>query len=192
MASPTCIQFLDAVLNQRLLLRRRRQTELWRKQLVHGERHCQYLFIDEAHHIGAPRWREFRDAFSKSRIVQFTATPFRNDDRPVDGRRIFTFPLRKAQEQGYFKRIRFKPVSEFNPAKRDVAIAEAAVAQLRADLHLGHIFMARVATVARAEEVFEHYRHYQEFLPSKSTPESDRRKNATTFAIRSSLGSLGS
>jgi len=124
-----------------------------------------YLFIDEAHHIGAPRWPEFRDAFNKSRIIQFTATPFRNDDRPVDGRRIFTFPLRKAQEQGYFKRIRFEPVSEFNPAKRDAVIAEAAVAQLRADLHLGHILMARVATVARAEEVFEHYRQYQEFLP---------------------------
>ena len=127
--------------------------------------HCQYLFIDEAHHVGAPKWREFRDAFKKARIVQFTATPFRNDDRPVDGRRIYTFPLRKAQEQGYFKPIRFVPVSEFNPARRDAAIAEAAVAQLRADFHLGHILMARAANVARAEEVFECYRPYAEFNP---------------------------
>lgn len=127
--------------------------------------HCQYLFIDEAHHVAAPKWREFRDAFKQAKIVQFTATPFRNDDRPVDGRRIYTFPLRKAQEQGYFKPIRFAPVTEFNPARRDTAIAEAAVAQLRTDLHLGHILMARAANVARAEEVFECYRQYAEFNP---------------------------
>lgn len=126
---------------------------------------CQYLFIDEAHHIGAPKWREFRDAFRKSKILQFTATPFRNDDRPVDGRRIYSFPLKKAQEQGYFKPIRFKPVTEFNPAKRDAAIADAAVAQLREDLHLGHILMARAANVTRAEEVFKCYEHYTEFNP---------------------------
>ncbi len=127
--------------------------------------HCQHLFIDEAHHLGAPKWKQFRDAFTDSKIIQFTATPFRNDDRPVDGRRIYTFPLRKAQEQGYFKRIHFRPVTEFNPAKRDAAIAEAAVAQLRADFHLGHILMARVSTVARAEEVFECYRQYAEYNP---------------------------
>lgn len=126
---------------------------------------CQHLFIDEAHHVGAPKWKEFRDAFRGSKVIQFTATPFRNDDRPVDGRRIYTFPLKAAQQQGYFKQIRFKPVTEFNPAKRDSAIAEAAVAQLRADLHLGHILMARTANVSRAEEVFEHYRQYAEFNP---------------------------
>lgn len=126
---------------------------------------CPCLFIDEAHHVAAPRWREYKAAFTKSRIVQFTATPFRNDDRPIEGRRIFTLPLRQAQEQGYFKPIHFKPVLEFDPARRDIAIAEAAVEQLRADFHLGHIVMARVATVARAREVFEHYRKYTEFSP---------------------------
>lgn len=127
--------------------------------------HCQYLFIDEAHHVGAPKWREFRDAFKASRIIQFTATPFRNDDRPVDGKRIYTFPLRKAQEQGYFKQIRFTPVTEFNPSRKDAAIAEAAVKQLRADAHLGHILMARAANVTRATEVFECYRKFTEFNP---------------------------
>jgi superfamily II DNA or RNA helicase len=127
--------------------------------------HCQHLFIDEAHHVGAPKWKEFRDTFERSRIIQYTATPFRNDDRPVDGRRIFTFPLRKAQEQGYFKRINFVPVTEFNPSRKDKAIAEAAVKQLRADAHLGHILMARAANIGRAKEVFECYRKYSEFNP---------------------------
>ena len=126
---------------------------------------CSCLFIDEAHHVAAPRWNEFKTAFSKARIVQFTATPFRNDDRPIGGRRIFTFSLRHAQEQGYFKQINFKPVMEFDPDRKDLAIAEAAVQQLRADAHLGHILIARAANVTRAAEVFECYRRYTEFNP---------------------------
>ena len=123
------------------------------------------LFIDEAHHVAAPTWKGFKEAFRKARIVQFTATPFRNDDKPIGGKRIFTFSLRHAQEQGYFRQIHFKPVIEFDPARKDSAIAEAAVAQLRADAHLGHILMARVGNVARARDVFECYREYTEFSP---------------------------
>ena len=126
---------------------------------------CSHLFIDEAHHVAAPTWKGFKEAFGKVKIVQFTATPFRNDDQPIGGRRLFTFSLRHAQEQGYFKKINFKPVTEWEPARKDIAIAEAAVAQLRADAHLGHILMARVASVARAEEVFNCYRKYTEFNP---------------------------
>ncbi len=126
---------------------------------------CSCLFIDEAHHVAAPTWKGFKDAFEKNRIVQFTATPFRNDDQPIGGKRIFTFSLRHAQEHGYFKEIHFKPVTEFDPAKKDAAIAEAAVEQLRADTALGHILMARVGSVARAAEVFECYRGYTEFNP---------------------------
>lgn len=126
---------------------------------------CSCLFIDEAHHVAAPKWKEFKETFANSRIVQFTATPFRNDDKPIGGKRIFTFSLRQAQEQGYFKKINFKPVTEFDPSQKDTAIAEAAVEQLRAEAHLGHILMARVANVKRAAEVFECYRGYSEFNP---------------------------
>ncbi len=126
---------------------------------------CPCLFIDEAHHVAAPKWKGFKEAFKASRIVQFTATPFRNDDRPIEGKRAFTFSLRHAQEQNYFKPIRFKPVIEFDPDQKDSAIAEAAVKQLRAEAHLGHILMARVANVARAREVFECYRQFHEFNP---------------------------
>lgn len=127
--------------------------------------HCSYLFIDEAHHVAAPKWREFKNTFKNSRIVQFTATPFRNDDRPIDGKRVFTFSLRNAQEQNYFKPIHFKPVYEFDPDRKDIAIAEAAVAQLRDEAELGHILMARVSSVARAAEVFDCYKAYSEFNP---------------------------
>lgn len=145
---------------------------------------CPCLFIDEAHHVAAPTWKDFKDAFADSRILQFTATPFRNDDKPIGGKRLFTFSLRHAQEQGYFKQINFKPVTEFDPAKKDSAIAAAAVAQLREDHARGHILMARVSSVARAEEVFECYRPYAEFNPvqmhtgvtSKTVRDENRRK----------------
>ena len=126
---------------------------------------CPCLFIDEAHHVAAPTWKAFKGVFAKNRIIQFTATPFRNDDEPIGGKRIFTFSLRHAQEQNYFKQIQFKPVLEFDPARKDEAIAEAAVERLRADAALGHILMARVGNIKRAEQVFKCYGKYAEFNP---------------------------
>ena len=132
---------------------------------------CPCLFIDEAHHVAAPTWKAFRDVFAKNRVVQFTATPFRNDDEPIGGKRIFTFSLRHAQEQNYFKQIHFKPVMEFDPARKDMAIADAAVEQLREDAALGHILMARVANITRAEAVIKCYR---EISRVQSRPDSHR------------------
>lgn len=127
--------------------------------------HCSFLFIDEAHHIAAPTWAAFRNKFAARKILQFTATPFREDDKPVDGKIIFKYPLKKAQEEGYFKPIRFKPVVEFDPAKADRAIAERAVAQLREDAAYNHILMARVGSVDRARQVFAIYAQYEKFNP---------------------------
>lgn len=127
-------------------------------------KHCEYLFIDEAHHIGARTWKDLKGVFKKNKILQFTATPFRNDGKVVDGRIVFKYPLKKALENGYFKKINFDPVSEFDPDKSDKAIAEKAVAQLRKDPEK-HILMARVETINRAKEVFELYKGYTEFNP---------------------------
>ena len=127
--------------------------------------HCPYLFIDEAHHAEAPTWVVFKDRFSDRRVVQFTATPFREDGKPLDGRIIFKYPLRKAQKEGYFKPIRFIPVIEFNRKKADAAIVKKAIEQLRADFDKGHILMARVDSVDRAEQVFQLYSAFPEFSP---------------------------
>ena len=127
--------------------------------------HCPYLFIDEAHHIEAPTWQAFKERFQERRIVQFTATPFREDGKPLDGRIVYTYPLKKAQQEGYFKQIRFRPVVEFNRKRSDAAIAAKAVEQLREDADRGHVLMARVEGVARARDVFEIYKQYDEFNP---------------------------
>ncbi|MDD9982358.1 MAG: DEAD/DEAH box helicase family protein [Gammaproteobacteria bacterium] len=126
---------------------------------------CPYLFIDEAHHTEAPTWKAFKAAFESRRVLQFTATPFREDGKALDGKIIFNYPLKKAQQDGYFKRIHFRPVTEFNRNRSDAAIASEAVAQLRTDAAKGHILMARVQSVARAEEIFSIYQEYSEFKP---------------------------
>ena len=127
--------------------------------------HCSYLFIDEAHHTEAPTWKAFKERFQKRRIVQFTATPFREDGKPLDGKIIYKYPLEKAQQEGYFGQIHFQPVVEFNPKLSDAAIAAKAVEQLRVDEAKGHIVMARVGSVDRAKEVFKIYKQYAEFNP---------------------------
>lgn len=120
-----------------------------------------HLFIDEAHHISARTWSEFRRHFlGKKPILQFTATPFRTDGRPVEGRVIYRFPLRKAQSMGYFRPIRFRPVLEYGSrANSDHAIARAALDQLDADTKGGlrHLVLARVDSIPRAKEVHALY-----------------------------------
>lgn len=119
---------------------------------------CSHLFIDEAHHSEAPTWAEFKARFSEKRVLQFTATPFREDGKLLDGDIIYVYPLSKAQEEGYFKPIRFLKVVEFDPNRADEAIARKAIDQLRADFDRGHILMARVETIPRARAVFNIYK----------------------------------
>lgn len=118
------------------------------------------LIVDEAHHIGAPTWEALRQGFSGRRILQFTATPFRRDGKIVDGAVVYSYPLRRAQEEGFFKPITFRPIFEVDPEEKDRSIAQAAVDQLNADLGRGldHLLMARCDSIARAEIVQRIYR----------------------------------
>ncbi|MCU4177801.1 DEAD/DEAH box helicase [Carboxylicivirga sp. N1Y90] len=129
--------------------------------------YCSHLFIDEAHHIAAKTWRKFIEAFKEKHILQFTATPFRNDDKSIGGKIIFNYPLNKAQEEGYFKKIDYYPIYEFNSSDYDRSIAEKAVEILRADIASGnnHILMARVNSTPRANEVYEIYKEYEDLNP---------------------------
>jgi len=145
---------------------------------------CSHLFIDEAHHSEAKTWKEFRSRFKNKKIVQFTATPFRADKQSLEGKTIFNYPLKKAQEEQYFKPIEYIPISEYDPNKRDEAIAQEAVSILRKDREkYNHILMARVKNVKRAEQVFNIYSKYKDLNPvqihtgmSTEERESARRK----------------
>ncbi|MBA3925549.1 DEAD/DEAH box helicase [Listeria rustica] len=126
------------------------------------------VIFDEAHHLGAPDWRTVREKFLGKKILQFTATPFRNDGKKIDGKIIFNYSLGLAQESQYFKPIDFYPIQEFDERKSDKAIAKVAVDCLREDINLGyeHILLARANSRKRADELFEViYSKYKEFNP---------------------------
>lgn len=126
-----------------------------------------HFFVDEAHHSEARTWKELIDKFDKEKVFLFTATPFRNDGKSLQGKVIFNFSLRKAQEQKYYKKINYLPIREYNKKLADQKIAEKAVEQLITDIAAGfnHLIMARCMSKNRAIEVFEYYKDYTEFNP---------------------------
>lgn len=128
---------------------------------------CTHLFVDEAHHVKATTWNKFIQNFDSTKVIQFTATPFRNDGKRLNGKMIFNFPLRKAQEDGYFKQINFIPIREYDPKKADYKIAEKAVEILRQDIAAGknHILMARCSRKERANEIFALYKEHTDLNP---------------------------
>src|SRR5258706_6412941 len=91
---------------------------------------CTHLFIDEAHHIRARTWEAIRANWAGKRVLQFTATPFRNDGAHADGKVVFNYPLGKAQAEGYFTQLNLLPVEEFDQDLADGAIANAASEQV--------------------------------------------------------------
>lgn len=152
--------------------------------------HFSHLFVDEAHHVEAATWRRIRDEFANKSVLQFTATPYREDGRHLVGRIVYTFPLREAQEQGYFSTIDYLSVVDFeNP---DLAIATEAVERLRSDLaqDLDHVLMARVRRIGRAREICELYESIAPDLAPvvlySKLPAKDRREALAALRARSS------
>lgn len=123
---------------------------------------CDSLYVDEAHHVAARTWNSVAELFSGKMKVQFTATPFREDGKHLGGRIAYAYPLRLAQQHGYFAKINYQAILGFGDV--DLLLAHAAIAQLRADITAGkdHLLMARVQSIRRADEIV---RMYEEIAP---------------------------
>lgn len=153
---------------------------------------CTHLFIDEAHHIAARTWADFKTQFRERPIVQFTATPFRTDGKRVDGKFIYSYPLARAQKEGYFRAVTFSPVEEFDPNDSDLAVARQAGELLKEDLKAGfdHLLMARVDTSERANAIEQIYaRELPEFSPvtiHTKIPAEQRREGLAALHKRQS------
>lgn len=121
---------------------------------------CSHLFVDEAHHISAKTWLDVRERFNGKKVIQFTATPFRNDKKALGGRIIYNYTMGEAQRAGYFTHVDLLPVEEYYDDQIDRAIAETAVLRLRADLAHGlvHLMMARTKGKQRAESLLALYK----------------------------------
>ncbi|HEX3869733.1 MAG TPA: DEAD/DEAH box helicase family protein, partial [Pirellulales bacterium] len=66
------------------------------------------VLVDEAHHNPADSWQQVKRRFPAAKIVNFSATPTRADGRLMEGEIIYAFPVLRAIEAGYVKRLRAK------------------------------------------------------------------------------------
>ncbi|EAU41215.1 putative helicase [Fulvimarina pelagi HTCC2506] len=66
------------------------------------------ILVDEAHHNTAESWQQVKRRFPAARIVNFSATPARADGDLMQGQVIYSFPVLRAIEAGYVKRLRAK------------------------------------------------------------------------------------
>tara|TARA_R100000027_G_scaffold67737_1_gene68323 strand:- start:2293 stop:3441 length:1149 start_codon:yes stop_codon:yes gene_type:complete len=126
-----------------------------------------HVYFDEAHHVVATEWDEIKRLFSESKIVQFTATPYRNDRKPIEGNLIYNYPLSQALADKCFSPISLVVVDERHPRKKDKAIADAAMARLQEDRANGltrHRMMVRAETRSSAEAL---YKKYQDWFPEE-------------------------
>ncbi len=64
------------------------------------------ILFDEAHHNPAESWVRVREKFPSANIVNFSATPRRADGQMMSGEIIYNYPIYKAIEKGYVKKIR--------------------------------------------------------------------------------------
>lgn len=66
------------------------------------------IIVDEAHHNVAESWGSVREHFPDAKIVNLSATPTRADGQIMEGEIIYSFPIFKAIENGYVKKLKAK------------------------------------------------------------------------------------
>ena len=117
------------------------------------------VLVDEAHHSPARTWHGLLSHFEAAKRLLFTATPFRQDQREIKGRFIFTYDLRKAFDDGVFGEIVYRPVIPAAGQNHDLAVAVAAERQYASDRDAGfrHHLMVRTDSRKRAAELSELY-----------------------------------
>ena len=57
--------------------------------------------------LGRQFWKKVRDRLVDRLVVQFTATPFRQDGKHMGGEILYSYPLARAQSERYFSTISF-------------------------------------------------------------------------------------
>lgn len=64
------------------------------------------ILFDEGHHSVAQTWEALKQHFPEARIVNFSATPQRADGQIMAGRVLYSFPIFRAIQAGYVKRLK--------------------------------------------------------------------------------------
>lgn len=117
------------------------------------------VLVDESHHSPAATWASLLDHYREAKQLLFTATPFRQDQREIKGRFIYTYDLKRAHEDQVFGKIAFEPVTCEQDQTTDVALARAAERAFLRDQELGyhHRIMVRTDSIRRAKALADIY-----------------------------------
>lgn len=63
------------------------------------------IIIDEAHHSTAKTWVECVDYFQNAKVLKVTGTPFRTDQKQINGELVYKYPLSRAMYNNYVKSL---------------------------------------------------------------------------------------
>ena len=64
------------------------------------------ILFDEGHHSVAATYETLKQTFPAARIINFSATPLRADGQKMAGRIIYSYPIFRAIQEGYVKRLK--------------------------------------------------------------------------------------
>jgi len=64
------------------------------------------ILFDEGHHSVAATWDALKQKFPEARIINLSATPLRADGQRMAGRVIYSYPVFRAIQDGYIKRLK--------------------------------------------------------------------------------------
>jgi superfamily II DNA or RNA helicase len=64
------------------------------------------ILFDEGHHSVAATWETLKRKFPAARIVNLSATPLRADGQRMAGRIVYSYPVFRAIQEGYIKRLK--------------------------------------------------------------------------------------
>lgn len=64
------------------------------------------ILFDEGHHSVAETYESLKAKFPAARIVNFSATPLRADGQRMAGRVLYSYPVYRAIQEGYVKRLK--------------------------------------------------------------------------------------
>lgn len=143
------------------------------------------VIVDEAHHAAAWTWKAVSEFFEDARVVLLTATPSRRDGKILPARLIFHYPLRKAIEDGTYKRVDTVSIAvdRNSDTSADELIASTAISLLNSPAYSTSKMLIRVSSVQRAITVQAIYKRLgldADVIHSRKSP-LEREKIATKW-----------
>ncbi len=70
-----------------------------------GKNYFDMILVDEGHHSAAKSWMKAFDTFPDAKVVNLTATPFRSDNKDIEGELIYRYSFKRAMLKGYIKKL---------------------------------------------------------------------------------------